>query len=82
MSDNDWMHALGILRSQGLTYDEIGTEIGASSRSVRRWDLHRLRVELGAEAPLPGRQEARPLGIYALALHDAATRPKEPIPLD
>ena len=68
------MHALGDLRGQGLAYDRIATEIGASSRSVRRWDQYRVRVLQGAE-PIPAR-EATPIPAFASALVTLATADK------
>ena len=65
-----WMHALGRLRSVGLAYDEIAEKIGASSRSVRRWDQHRVRVIQGG-APAPAR-EATPIPAFAMALVNQA----------
>ena len=62
----EWMHALGQLRTWGWGYRKIATEIGASSRSVRRWDQYRVRVEEDAE-PSPGR-EATPIPVLATAL--------------
>jgi hypothetical protein len=72
MADADWMDPLAALIAQGLTYDQIGERVGASSRSVRRWDLYRRRVQAGQAQPLPSRQEARPLPIYAKALQEEA----------
>lgn len=64
--DPQWMHALGSLRGAGLAYDAIAIEIGASSRSVRRWDRYRVRVLQGG-APMPER-EAAPIPAFAAAL--------------
>jgi len=66
MDDSTWMKALGTLRASGLPYDRIATEIGASSRSVRRWDQYRVRVSEGAR-PSPAR-EAVPIPTFAAAL--------------
>jgi hypothetical protein len=73
MADSTWMEALAALIDQGLSYQQIGLRVGASSRSVRRWDLCRRRVLAGEEHPLPKRMEARPLPVYASALQKAAT---------
>lgn len=62
----DWMKALSALRTQGFDYREIAERIGASSRSVRRWDQHRVRVQAG-EVPIP-RRETAPIQSYATAL--------------
>ena len=61
-----WMQALGRLLGDGLAYDDIAAEIGASGRSVRRWDQYRVRVLQGG-APMPER-EAAPMPAFAVAL--------------
>ena len=63
------MDALGILRKQGWTYEDIGPRVGASSRSVRRWD--RLRVKNNG-LPAPS-HEARPLPVYSTKLVELAS---------
>mgnify|MGYP004463927619 CR=1 FL=1 len=68
--DSNWMQALGRLRGAGLAYDAIAHEIGASSRSVRRWDQYRVRVLQGG-APAPER-EASPIPAFATALVNLA----------
>lgn len=61
-----WIAALASLRRQGLAYEAIGDKIGASGRSVRRWDQYRVRVTEGG-APSPDR-EAVPIPAFATAL--------------
>jgi hypothetical protein len=66
LEQHSWMQALGHLRDDGLAYDDIAVEVGASSRSVRRWDQYRVRVLQGG-APMPER-EAVPISAFATAL--------------
>jgi hypothetical protein len=63
---SDWMQALGRLRAHGMPYEQIAADIGASGRSVRRWDQRRVRVVQGGEAA--PQREAAPIGAFARAL--------------
>jgi len=64
----EWMTALASLRTQGWTYERIGEAVGASARSVRRWELRRLAVEAGHAPTATTRREAAPLPVYIDAL--------------
>ena len=72
MDNPDWMESLTFLIARGLSYHQIGLRVGASARSVRRWDLCRRRVLAGEVDPLPKRMEARPMPVFISALQKAA----------
>ena len=72
-----WVNALEHLRDTGWRYDQIAPAIGASSRSVRRWDRLRVRLQRGGHA-VPT-LEAQPLSAFAHRLVELANE-KAPAP--